>query len=210
MLSLRRPRPQTVERVLAAARRAPLSYAPAGLTDGAPLPAGFDLDRYRRVLGRGEATLAAARAALASWAMFGVGWARLHPPAPPRTVGTVVAVEARAWGMWTLSPCRVVATIDDEVREDGRTLTRHGFAYGTLAGHLERGEERFLVHAERGGGEVTFEILAVSRPAHPLLRLAYPLARHAQRRFGRDALAAMHRAVAAAGGGSGAAPGALH
>ena len=63
------------------------------------------------------------------------------------------------------APCRVVYTIDE--------ARRCGFAYGTLPGHPESGEEAFIV--ERGpNGVVTFSIRAFSRPASVLARFAGP------------------------------------
>ena len=63
------------------------------------------------------------------------------------------------------APCRVVYTIDE--------ARRCGFAYGTLPGHPECGEEAFIV--ERGpNGVVTFSIRAFSRPASVLARYADP------------------------------------
>ena len=199
MLSLREPSAEDVARVLAEASDRPFSYEPQGLTrDGEPPVRGFDLDRYETTLGAGRSAFDAARRAVERWEMFRQGWAEIHPAGAPVEAGTVVAMRARAWGLWTVSPCRVVYTLDEEAGEGARRTRRFGFAYGTLPGHVERGEERFLVEWRQDTGDVRFEILAVSRPAHPLVRLAYPLARRAQRRFGRGALERMRRAVAGA------------
>jgi uncharacterized protein (UPF0548 family) len=55
-----------------------------------------------------------------------------------------------------------------------------GFAYGTLPGHPEVGEEAFLVR--RVGTETVFELRALSRPAFPY-SLAAPVGAALQRRF---------------------------
>jgi len=55
-----------------------------------------------------------------------------------------------------------------------------GFAYGTLPGHPESGEEAFLVR--RAGPETVFELRALSRPAFPY-SLAAPVGAALQRRF---------------------------
>jgi uncharacterized protein (UPF0548 family) len=60
--------------------------------------------------------------------------------------------------------CRVVELVDEP--------DRFGFAYGTLPTHAEIGEESFIVHR----GPLRFAVEAVSRPAHPLARLAPPIA----------------------------------
>jgi uncharacterized protein (UPF0548 family) len=56
---------------------------------------------------------------------------------------------------------------------------RRGFAYGTLPGHPERGEEAFLVTIT-DGTDVHFRIRAFSRPATLPARLGGPLTRLAQ------------------------------
>ncbi|MFC6343752.1 DUF1990 domain-containing protein, partial [Nocardioides hankookensis] len=71
-------------------------------------------------------------------------------------------------------PCRVVYV----VREPDRV----GFAYGTLPGHPESGEERFEV-ARAADGTVTFEVTAFSRPATMLARLGGPIGRAVQDRI---------------------------
>jgi uncharacterized protein (UPF0548 family) len=63
---------------------------------------------------------------------------------------------------------------------------RFGFGYGTTAMHVERGEERFLVEYYPVSGEVFYDLLAISEPAHWLARLAYPFTRSRQRKFARE------------------------
>jgi uncharacterized protein (UPF0548 family) len=70
------------------------------------------------------------------------------------------------------APCRVVYVID----EPGR----RGFAYGTLPGHPESGEEAFIV-SRREDATVAFTITAFSRPASSLAKAAGPLGRAVQR-----------------------------
>jgi len=48
---------------------------------------------------------------------------------------------------------------------------RRGFAYGTLPGHPERGEEAFLI-THHDDGTVTFAITAFCAPGSPLARAA--------------------------------------
>lgn len=59
------------------------------------------------------------------------------------------------------------------VRRLGATgsIARFGFAYGTLPGHVESGEERFQIEWHRSDDSVWYDILAFSRPNHPLARL---------------------------------------
>jgi uncharacterized protein (UPF0548 family) len=111
-------------------------------------------------------------------------------PDTPLEVGQIVAIMGRAVGFWWLNSCRIVYTVD----ESGET-TKFGFAYGTLPGHVESGEERFLIEWNRDTDQVFYDILAFSRPNHILTRLGYPLVRRSQKRFGRDSAASMFRAV---------------
>jgi uncharacterized protein (UPF0548 family) len=57
---------------------------------------------------------------------------------------------------------------------------RKGFAYGTLAGHPERGEEAFVVELTPAG-DVRLSIRAFSRPARLIARLGGPAGRAVQR-----------------------------
>jgi uncharacterized protein (UPF0548 family) len=127
--------------------------------------------------------------------MTDLGWVTVHPPEAPLAPGTAVAVVARHHGFWSMNPCRIVRAFDDDV--DG--VRRFGFAYGTLPGHGAAGEERFTVEWRRADDAVWYDLYALSRPAHPLMRLGYPVARRLQRRFARESMRAMAEAVRAAG-----------
>ena len=70
-------------------------------------------------------------------------------------------------------PCRVVYVVDEP--------DRRGFAYGTLPGHPESGEELFCVRHDPATDAVYAEISAFSRPATWWSRLGSPVARVAQR-----------------------------
>ena len=49
--------------------------------------------------------------------------------------------------------------------DESGPVRRFGFAYGTLPGHAESGEERFLIEWDQDEDGVWFDILAFSRPA---------------------------------------------
>jgi uncharacterized protein (UPF0548 family) len=195
MLFVRRPTREAIQRFLAAQARVPLSYAAVGATMAAP-PAGYVVDHTRIKLGDGENVFAAARAALERWQHFHLGWLQASPEDTPIKVGQDVAILARLAGLWWLNACRIVVVVSD----DG-PAQRFGFAYGTLPDHAESGEERFLVEWDHDTDSVWYDILAFSRPRLILARLAYPWARHVQKRFRRDSAAAMCRAVSERSGG---------
>ena len=60
---------------------------------------------------------------------------------------------------------------------------------------MESGEERFTVEWRDEDDSVWYDLFAFSIPRHPLAKLAPPLSRRLQRRFARDSLHAMIRAV---------------
>jgi uncharacterized protein (UPF0548 family) len=129
-------------------------------------------------------------AALRRWEQFNLSWVEAWPSNTSIQSGEVVAVMGRAIGLWWLNACRVVYVAD----ETG-PISKFGFAYGTLPGHVESGEERFLIEWDRGENSVWYDILAFSRPHHFLTRLGYPVVRRTQKRFGRDSAASMLKAV---------------
>jgi uncharacterized protein (UPF0548 family) len=88
-----------------------------------------------------------------------------------RREGAVVALVFGASRFGVVSPCRVVYVVE----EPGK----RGFAYGTLPGNPEQGEECFVVEL-KPDGSVVLRITAFSRPANPLSRLGGPLTRWVQ------------------------------
>ena len=97
----------------------------------------------------------------------------------------------RAFGLWWLNAARIVYAVDEATE----SVARYGFAYGTLPGHVEAGEERFLVEWDRRDDSVWYDIRAFSRPRHILTRLGKWQVRRLQQRFRDDSAAAMLRAV---------------
>lgn len=188
-LFLKKPTSHVLGRFLAMQARQGYSYSAVGATATTP-PAGFTSDRTRVELGTGASVFDAARVAMQRWHQFRLGWVDVWSLDTPLEVGQVVAIMGWAVGFWWLNACRIVYTVD----ESG-PLTKFGFAYGTLPGHVERGEERFLIEWDRNTNQVAYDIFAFSRPNHILTRLGDPLVRRSQKRFGRDSAAAMFRAV---------------
>jgi uncharacterized protein (UPF0548 family) len=71
------------------------------------------------------------------------------------------------------APCRVVYVVDEP--------DRRGFAYGTLPGHAESGEELFLVRYDPATDGVYADVTAFSRHATWWSRLGSPLTSVIQR-----------------------------
>lgn len=189
MLSLRKPHADTIRRFLTEQAELPFTYSAVGATATTP-PVGYAVDRTRIKLGEGQSMFREATAALRRWEQFRLGWVEAWSPDTPIHPGEVVAVMGRAIGLWWLNACRIVYLVD----ESGPTR-KFGFAYGTLPGHVESGEERFLIEWDGDTDAVWYDILAFSRPNHVLTRLGHPVVRRKQKRFGRDSAAAVFRAV---------------
>lgn len=152
-----------------AARSSPYSYAEVGATRQS-LPAGYRVDRCSIDLGQGATAFGRGADGLRRWqAHLGAG-VRVAPENVEVETGATVAVAVRVAFLTAVAPCRIVYVLDE--------VDRFGFAYGTLAGHPERGEESFVV--SRAGDRVTFDIVAFSRPAGALARFGAPIARAVQ------------------------------
>jgi uncharacterized protein (UPF0548 family) len=184
-LFLQKPSAEAVARFLATQADLPFSYPDVGASASTP-PVGYDVDRTRVKLGEGEAVYLAAASAIKRWQQFRLGWVDVWPRDAAIQEGVIVAVIGQAIGFWWLNACRIIYVVN----ETG-PISRFGFGYGTLPGHKESGEERFLIEFNRADNSVWYDILAFSRPNHYLTRLGYPVVRRLQKRFGRHSSAAM-------------------
>ena len=191
MFSLFRPTEGAIVELLNAARSAPYAYREVGATQGVA-PRGYDSDRLRVCLGRGAETYERAKQAIRNWRMFPAEMTEILWPETAIIANSVVGVLFRAAGLWSLNACRIVYIVD----ETDEHAERFGFAYGTLRGHLERGEERFLVEHRRDDDTVWYDLACFSRPGHWLSRLGYPIVRRQQRRFRELSAKSMQKAVA--------------
>jgi hypothetical protein len=110
---------------------------------------------------------------------------RLDETTPARRaygVGTAVGVRAYHCGSWSLNPARLVYLV-----EETADVKRFGFGYGTLPGHVERGEERFSRGVEpREWLRLLRRLRLLPSKTSPGLARLYPFACALQRRFARD------------------------
>jgi uncharacterized protein (UPF0548 family) len=148
------------------AELAALSYQEHAATRG-ELPAGYHRVERVAVLGRGPELFARARAATFAWGIQTGSGIRVRvvdeARGRPLRTGDTVVMRVPLWPRDV--PCRVVYVIDEP--------RRAGFAYGTLPGHPEIGEEAFLLE-HRDDDSVVLRIRAFSKPASWLFRIAYP------------------------------------
>ncbi|HWS39562.1 MAG TPA: DUF1990 domain-containing protein [Actinoplanes sp.] len=149
---------------------APFTYPETGATREALLPSGYRHVRRDVPIGEGPETFDRAATALFGWRMHrGAGFGVIADrPAVP---GVPVVIRIGLGRFALNAPCRVVYRVDQP--------DQRGFAYGTLPGHPESGEEAFVLHLT-ASGTVRFRITAFSRPATVLARLGGPLTSVAQ------------------------------
>src|SRR4051812_18106193 len=101
------------------------------------MPSGYHHLSRGVVIGHGSARFTEASARLFTWQMHRTAGVAVRASAEP-VVGGAVAVLRLGWGaVGVNAPVRVVCLLDEEQRK--------GFAYGTLPGHPESGEEAFVV-----------------------------------------------------------------
>lgn len=171
MFLLTRPKAAHVQHFLKTQQTAGYSYAKAGLTRHAEAPAGYAVDRFTFGLGHGEDCFRRSADALKNWKLFNTGWITLQNLEAQMHPGETLVLLIKHLGFYSLIADRVAYTIQEP--------RQYGFGMGTLTGHAEEGEERFLVR-HLDNGDVIFEIFAFARPRHPLARLGTPFVRWLQ------------------------------
>ncbi len=189
MFFLFEPSDARISRFIAAQRSLPFSYDEVGATNRTP-PSNYTVDHNRIQLGVGAAVYQTAVEGLRRWKQFDLGWLSIVPSTAAIEEDVTVVVKAKSFGIWSLSAARIVYVIDET-----NGVERFGFAYGTLPGHVETGEERFTIEWDQTDDSVWYDILAFSRPNHPLVRLAAPFARRLQKQFASESMQRMKRLV---------------
>ncbi|NYF17842.1 uncharacterized protein (UPF0548 family) [Microbacterium sp. AK009] len=158
-----------------------LTYDEVGGTAG-DLPSGYHHTRMERVVGHGRADFERAADLLFAGEVQRRAGAEVRMSKDPLREGTRVDMRVRLGPLVFRIPCLVVWA--------ERTPDACGFAYGTLPGHPEEGEERFELRLSPSG-EVVFAIVAFSRPGRWFTRIGGPAARRFQAWMTRRYLAAL-------------------
>ena len=180
---LGRRSPQDRRAALEAAGRDALSYGHVGSTVNGRAP--FTVSERvftREVVG----TLEDARAALSAWAPHRGIHAAIEPGDAPLIEGTTLLVVAPFGPFEILAPDRIVAVIDEH--------DRFGFAYGTLRGHAEVGEELFLAELV-AAGRLRLTVRIHAGPGTRLARIGSPLVSSFQRAAARRYLRSWAAAI---------------
>jgi uncharacterized protein (UPF0548 family) len=157
------------------------NYREVGATAGR-LPAGYDHVQQSRLIGQGEALFDSASRALMHWELHRGSGLSVAATATEATEGAEVVLGFGVGRIRLSVPCRVVYVVQEP--------SRNGFAYGTLTGHPEAGEELFLVSKDEVE-QVTITITAFSRPALWWSRLGRPVGRKVQEAVTRRYLGAL-------------------
>ncbi len=161
------------------------TYAEVGATRGVCLlPGSMTTLRLRRRVGDRSDFESAADFVLRYGMQRGAGL-EVHADSAYVREGELATVVIRCGPLRLQAPTRVVYVVKEE--------DRRGFAYGTLPGHPECGEEAFLV--ERDAESTWAEVRAFSRAGQWVTRLGGPLARLAQRRVAGGYLDAVETAL---------------
>jgi uncharacterized protein (UPF0548 family) len=152
---------------------AELTYHEVGATAG-DLPAGYNQLSRSATIGHGRQAFAAASEAVRHWQVQRRAGLRVAASSPSVAANATLILGPGIGPLRLLAPCRVVYVVEEP--------RRSGFAYGTLAGHPESGEEAFIVEHQRTDA-VTFTITAFSKPATLLAKIAGPLGGITQRQI---------------------------
>ncbi len=183
MLTRKKPTRHKVDQLLREYEASRITYDQIGATQQNRMPSGFNHDSCRVQLGQGRAAFQDAIGAFHEWRMFPPSMTKVLTSAAKIAVGQTVAIQFKALFLWAVCPCRIVYVVDEH--DESARRQRFGFGYGTLPGHVENGEERFLLEWNRDSDDVWYSINAFSEPRHVLAKLAYPYARLQQSRFRR-------------------------
>lgn len=159
----------------------PFTYPEVGATV-TELPTGYDQLRAQRVVGQGQTLFSECGETILNWGIQkGAGFRLEKTGRVEKDAKNRLGLH---WGPFqTWAACQVVYVIDEPRRK--------GFAYGTLVGHPERGEESFIVSID-DSGLVTFEIRAFSKPARWFAKLGGPFLRYLQQHVTWKYLDAVH------------------
>jgi uncharacterized protein (UPF0548 family) len=154
-------------------RTTSFSYREVGASRGA-LPDDYQHVQRDVTVGYGRDCFEAGRTALLGWHLHRSAGFRIVTSTLTVRPDSVAVVRVGLGPLAVRAPVRVVYVVDD--------INQAGFAYGTLPGHPESGEESFLLTIYPDD-RVQFSIVAFSRPGTLLARSSGSLGRALQQRM---------------------------
>jgi uncharacterized protein (UPF0548 family) len=181
VFSLRKPSADALARLVADQAGRELTYSEHGATaTSGEGPPGYHHDQWQADLGEFTPERFDQLAqALIDWRIQHDSGLAIFPAEAVRP-GLTFALSFRVGIAYVIATGRVVYVTS----EPGRS----GFAYGTLPGHPEQGEEAF--HVEKDGSRLVFRVVAFSKPRDPLAKLGAPVSRALQLRMNQRYLRA--------------------
>ena len=159
------------------------TYREVGATAG-DLPAGYRHVVRRAALGQGRETFDWCAISLMTWGLHRASGIDVRASHSPAQVDTVVSQLIGVRGFGVVAPCKVVYVVDE--------ADRRGFAYGTLPGHPESGEESFLVSI-LDDESVALDLRSFSRPGNVISRIGQPVSHWVQDKMTDRYVAAAQR-----------------
>lgn len=177
MIFFKIPNNKIIQNIIKKQSRLPFTYFEVNETKDPKAIKGFDNDYLRVKIGNGIEDYLFAKALLADWRMLPTSWTVVFPAGDVIKKDQTIVLLAKFAGLWWMNCSRIVYMVNEP--------RKFGFAYGTLPGHMERGEELFRVEIDHHE-EVWYEIKAFSKPRFWLTKLLYPVMRRLQERFRVD------------------------
>ncbi len=157
----------------------PLTYPEVGATAAGQRPDGYGHLHVQAQIGTGRQRFERAADAVLHWGMQRGAGLRVQASSEVVALDAVVVVRLG----FLPAPCRVVYVVDEP--------DLRGFGYGTLPGHPESGEERFVVRFDPATSAVFAEVSSFSRPATWWSKAAGPVLSVGQRLIARRYLRAV-------------------
>ncbi|HEX7105666.1 MAG TPA: DUF1990 domain-containing protein [Acidothermaceae bacterium] len=163
---------RTLRRTLRRASALDFNYADVGASREQTVPTGCDSIAESAVVGAGLAQFTLLAEGIRNWQIHRHADLQIVADHPARE-GVNVAIGQRLGPATVVLSCRVVWTLDEP--------DRNGFAYGSLVGHPEAGEEAFVAELEPDGA-VRFRVYGFTAPGTVATAAARPLTRALARR----------------------------
>jgi uncharacterized protein (UPF0548 family) len=160
-----------------------VTYPEVGAT-AADLPAGYRHVVRRAALGQGRDAFERCAMALMTWGVHRAAGIDVRASHTPAQVDTVVSQLVGFRGVGVVAPCKVIYVVDE--------TDRRGFAYGTLPGHPESGEESFAVSI-LDDESVALDLRSFSRPGNVISRIGRPVSHWVQDKMTDRYVAAAQR-----------------
>ena len=191
-LSFKKPSDLQIRSYVDSLRATQFTYEEQQATQSKQFPPGYFHDFNQIELGKGEKIFLSAKSALEQLLHFPESWTQpfsWHKIVNQLNVGDIICLRIRQLKCWFLTPCRILYLID----KTDQNVSQFGFAYGTLKGHPESGEECFKISWDQTSDRVHYQIYAFSRPNHFLTWLGFPIVRRLQKKFVQDSFKKMQK-----------------